>query len=153
MSGPDPMPSAPMPPAPWRIDPDDFVNNWIGAPFRWDGRSREGVDCWGLVWLWHRDCLGLALPDWIKGNRSRGWAHRIIAEEHAAHWHKLDKPEPHAIVLTLPAARPAHLGIFWRGGVLHADERAGVVWHALARFAARNPRYELGRYIGGAADG
>jgi hypothetical protein len=127
-------------------DPDRFVNQWIGTPFRWDGRSLEGVDCWGLVWCWHHDVLGIVLPDWIKGERSRGWCHRLMAEEHAEHWTALEGPRDHAIVLTMPASRPAHLGMMWRGGVLHADEAAGVVWHPLARYRIAHRSLEFGRY-------
>jgi cell wall-associated NlpC family hydrolase len=144
--------NAPMMPDP--IDQaagDAFVNRWIGAPFAWDGRSPAGVDCWGLAWCWHRDVLGVQLPDWIKGKRGRGWIWRTLADERAgAAWHRLEAPEPGCIVLTLPGARPAHVGIFWRGGILHAAEGVGTAWNPLALFSLAHPGHEFGRYQPGA---
>ena len=126
---------------------DAFVNRWIGAPFQWDGRSPAGADCWGLAWCWHRDVLGVILPDWIKGARGRGWIWRTLADERAGPaWRRLEAPANGCIVVTLPAARPAHVGIFWRGGVLHAQEPDGAQWNPLALFALAHPGHEFGRY-------
>jgi cell wall-associated NlpC family hydrolase len=136
---------------------DEFVNAWIGTPFAWDGRTQAGVDCWGLVWRFHADCLDLELPDWIKGARNRGWLLTTFAAERESHWQALADPEPGCIVLAMPAGRPAHVGIFWRGGVLHAAEGAGVIWQPLPAFALVNGAHEFGRYqpdavlLGGAA--
>jgi cell wall-associated NlpC family hydrolase len=127
-------------------DADAFVNGWIGTPFAWDGRDQRGVDCWGLVWRWHRDVLGIDLPDWVKGQKNRAWVLRTIAAEHESHWQRLASPAPGCIVLSMPASRPAHVGIFWRGGVLEADEPAGVTWNPLALFALMHPGHEFGRY-------
>jgi cell wall-associated NlpC family hydrolase len=132
---------------------DAFVNAWVGVPFKWDGRDRTGVDCWGLAWLWHRDVLGIALPDWVKGEHGLGWVRRTLAAEHAARWRRLAEGEPGCIVLTLPSTRPAHVGIFWRGGVLHAEEGAGVQWNPLALFAMAHPGHEFGRYQPELGDG
>jgi cell wall-associated NlpC family hydrolase len=125
---------------------DEFVNAWIGAPFAWDGRTTAGVDCWGLVWRWHADVAGIQLPDWIKGAHNRGWMLRTFAAERESHWQTLDEPEPGCIVLAVPAGRPAHVGIFWRGGVVHAAEGPGVIWQPLAHFALAYPGHEFGRY-------
>lgn len=36
----------------------------VGTPFRWRGRDRTGLDCYGLVRLAYREVLGIALPDY-----------------------------------------------------------------------------------------
>jgi cell wall-associated NlpC family hydrolase len=129
---------------------DDFANAWIGTPFLWDGRGRDGVDCWGLVVAWHADVANVALPDWVRGARNRAAVVRLFAAGHVSHWHRLDAPSPGCIVLA-PVVRPAHVGIYWRGGVLHAADGAGVVWHPLARFAIAHPAHQYGLYTGGRA--
>jgi cell wall-associated NlpC family hydrolase len=128
------------------VTPEAFANAWIGTRFAWDGRDRKGVDCWGLVWCFHRDCLGLELPDWTKGTQNRAWVLRTLAAEHESHWARLASPEPGCIVLSMPSTRPAHVGIFLRGGIMHAEEREGVIWQAMPLFAFAHPSHEFGRY-------
>ena len=38
------------------------VEQYIGIPWKPDGRSFDGVDCYGLVWLWYMGKLGIILP-------------------------------------------------------------------------------------------
>lgn len=126
---------------------DDFVNQWVGVPFAWDGRTLRGVDCWGLVWRWHRDVAGIELPDWVKGARHLRWVWATLDEERANHWAPLEGPVDGCIVLCLAARRAHHVGIAWRGGVLHAAAgSSGVAWQAAHLFALNYPRLEFGRY-------
>src|SRR4029077_19729927 len=41
-----------------------WINDYVGVPYRHNGRDRAGWDCWGLVLAVYRDMLGLELPDW-----------------------------------------------------------------------------------------
>ncbi|MCD6262277.1 MAG: C40 family peptidase [Deltaproteobacteria bacterium] len=40
------------------------MTQFIGIPFKPKGRSYDGVDCWGLVWLFARDILNIKLPSY-----------------------------------------------------------------------------------------
>jgi cell wall-associated NlpC family hydrolase len=40
----------------------NWTREYVGLPKLHAGRSRDGIDCYGLVWLVYRDVLGLALP-------------------------------------------------------------------------------------------
>jgi cell wall-associated NlpC family hydrolase len=137
-------------PEPGTCDPDAFANAWVGAPFKFDGRTRQGVDCWGLAWCFYRDCLGLILPDWTKGNQGEEWIKETIAGEMRSGWHELPAPADCCLVIAAPAGRPAHVGIFWRGGVLHAERPRGVVWEPLSRFKLTYREAHFGTYEGGA---
>ncbi len=39
-----------------------WSNDYIGLPYVAHGRSRAGVDCWGLAVLVYREVLGIELP-------------------------------------------------------------------------------------------
>lgn len=56
-----------------------WAANYIGLPWRAGGRTRDGVDCWGLYRLAATEALGLPLPDhdglaWDAGVRAQGIA-------------------------------------------------------------------------------
>lgn len=119
-----------------------FVDAWQGVPFQWDGRSRAGVDCWGLVLRFHETVHGLTLPDWARRGEARAWIAETIAEQSREHWRALAAPADCCIV----KAR-AHVGIYWRGGVLHATNGRGVVWERWADFAVQYPGAEFGEFV------
>lgn len=41
-----------------------WANDYVGIPYNAHGRSREGLDCWGLVCLVFREVFGLGLPSY-----------------------------------------------------------------------------------------
>jgi len=38
------------------------VSKYVGIPYRPGGRGPDGVDCYGLIWLFYQQELGIALP-------------------------------------------------------------------------------------------
>lgn len=137
-------------PEPGTVDPDAFANAWVGVPFKWDGRDPRGVDCWGLVWRFYRDCLGETLPDWTKGDNGQAWIDATFAAELAEHWQPLPEPRDFALAICPAGRRPAHVGIWWRGGVLHSKAGRGVVWEAGGVFCQAYPGTQAGLYCEGA---
>lgn len=120
---------------------DAFVDRWLGACFTWNGRTRSGgVDCYGLALAFAREVLGLELPDWRRGDHCRSFVAALMTRE-AAHYPEHREPADGRLVVARAADEGArHLGVCWRGRVLHADERRGVVLERLAEFAAQHPR-------------
>ena len=40
------------------------IEKYLGIPFKKKGRGFDGCDCYGLVWLFYRNELGIELPDY-----------------------------------------------------------------------------------------
>jgi cell wall-associated NlpC family hydrolase len=126
---------------------DFFADLWLGAPFCWDGRDRAtGTDCWGLVWLFHRDVLGRRIPDWRRGLNDLAWCKRTIAREALAQPNHFSDPSDGLIVTAMRPVGASHVGLVWRGAVLHAAHGRGVVRERLAEFRAVNPRAAFVEY-------
>jgi len=141
-------PRRPLPdPEPGTVDPDVFVNAWVGTPFKWDGRDRAGVDCWGLVWRFYFDVLGVSLPDWTVGDGGQAFANALFVAQVQDHWNPFAEPRDFALVLCPQGRSAAHVGVFWRGGVVHSQSGKGVVWEALGRFKQGHPTAQFGEYV------
>jgi cell wall-associated NlpC family hydrolase len=121
---------------------DAFAQAWLGRPFQWDGRSPVGVDCWGLVVKFYQEVRGETLPDWAGRRGGSAWVQRAIAGEARDHWRPLDQPTDGCMVKCL-----AHVGIYWRGDVLHSTLGAGVVLQRLAGFCDVHPGCEFGEFV------
>lgn len=54
-----------------------WLNDYIGIPYRENGRDRDGCDCWGLLALIYAEQLGTPLPEYT-GKR---WEHGDKADQ------------------------------------------------------------------------
>lgn len=43
-----------------------WSRDYVGLPWQFVGRSRDGVDCWGLLWLIYRDVLGIEIASYAQ---------------------------------------------------------------------------------------
>ena len=130
---------------------------YVGLPFVPMGRSRDGVNCWGLVALVYRERLGIELPSY--GEISAFDLVRIAKEMTSATdggpWRKCEPKEFAVAVMTasftVKAGRraPFHVGLWLdRGRILHveAGTDACIVRASDQRIAARMlGTYELAR--------
>ena len=101
----------------------DF-SRFVGLPFKDGGRDYDGVDCWGLVWLFYRDMLEIALPSYAdkSAHRLRGNA-PFIATESKDHWRKAEAPQDGDAVLMRTLGLPAHIGVWCGDGrILHVED-------------------------------
>jgi cell wall-associated NlpC family hydrolase len=110
------------------------INRWIqdriGTPHRWDGRGPDGLDCYGLVWSFYRDCMGVTLPDWTAEEQRRAWVIRTMSAEREAHFRAIGEPVEPCVALCECRSGPHHMGLYWQGGVVHAATGQGVAWQS-----------------------
>ncbi|MBX6323088.1 MAG: C40 family peptidase [Rhodospirillaceae bacterium] len=99
------------------------ARSWKGVPWRHQGRSRQGVDCVGLVVAVARD-LGLHPVDWTAYRRHA--ADREIVARFRAQLHEvpLAEAQPGDVLLFREQAYPCHAAILsvWHGvpHIIHA---------------------------------
>lgn len=109
----------------------DFTD-LIGLPWRPKGRTRAGVDCWGLVWLCYRERFGIELPagtDRYDDPSDRKENERIIAEG-IVDWRMVPANEarPGDVVLMKRGGDRCHTCLLVRRGwVLHIREAINSV--------------------------
>lgn len=103
-------------------EPPAWVSQYIGLEYVPGGRSRQGVDCYGLVWLLHREQLGRVLPTMIGRaflrhpdcDRAKLRELRQAAQEaaDAGDWTRLNEPEFLGDIAWMKAIRSAaHIGV------------------------------------------
>lgn len=116
-----------------------WPDRYVGLPFVDGGRSREGVDCWGLVRLVFAELVGITLPDYaeIAADDWRRAARAMIDATASSTLIEVDasRARPFDFVFMRghsDGARPIsivnHIGIMAPGNfVLHAEEATNVV--------------------------
>lgn len=125
-------------------DPATYVSALQGRPWSIEAH------CWDLVRQVQRDLFGRDLPAVLIADRlnARDLVRIFHAHDERARWQPVAKPAHGAIVLMhRPGAhaRAIHAGVYLDldgGGVLHADEDAGVTFDGAAELHLRGWRTE-----------
>jgi cell wall-associated NlpC family hydrolase len=98
--------------------PPAWVADYIGLPWRTLGRSRSGLDCYGLLWLVMRERFGVSLPALDGGwTGSRGvddlTALARFVGASMEGWRRVDFTDrrPGDGVLLIVHGRPIHVGV------------------------------------------
>lgn len=109
------------------------LKDYVGLPFKVMGRSVDGVDCYGLLWLVYRDMRGIELPpltnqyDCIKDDELLS---TIVKREMRDCWQEVGQELPFDAILLKMAGQPVHVGVVVGDGMmLHIkpDEKATSV--------------------------
>lgn len=97
----------------------EFINHWVGKPYRVRGNDESGIDCWALVVRYYRDVLGVTLDDGYDDDIAVGFEHEI----QSGTWEPCDKNEAGVVFMAFDnSGEPRHVGIVVGGGglILHS---------------------------------
>lgn len=102
------------------------------TPYLDGGGTWDGLDCWGLVEVWHLHGFGIRIND--RGTITPGPA-GIQTGFDAHRWVEINEPVDHAVaimrsVVSLGGRRQSvqhgHCGVVWRGRIIHTERGVGT---------------------------
>lgn len=100
----------------------NWWNDYVGIPYVVGGRTREGLDCWGLVRLVYDEQLGIKLPSFehvAPGDE----AAEVMARNREEWLPVADVSKPGDVALFRVLGSESHVGLVTQGGhFLHARE-------------------------------
>lgn len=106
-----------------------WSNDYIGIPFKLNGRGMSSLDCWGLVREVYSRELGIALPaystEYQSAIDSEGFG--VVFSEEQNEWIEVDRGDASEFdaVWCRIAGIECHVGVFLgRGQMLHAMQGA-----------------------------
>lgn len=103
-----------------------WANDFVGLPWLAGGRSRSGLDCWGIVHLVYREALDIALPSY-DGSDPAALADNAPLFDAAAKepWRIVPMGDEREFDVGLfrVGAHPCHVGVVTRAGrMLHVQD-------------------------------
>ena len=125
------------------MTPQELVERLLAVPYRPGMADFDGCDCWGLVEIWYRELLGIELTD--RSDHPTGPHGLALGFTERSGWMRQLKPHNHAVAILRAGGLDAgHCGIYWKGSILHTDERAGCVYEPVA---SRMIRHRINCYL------
>lgn len=112
-----------------RITLDQYKN----IPFSERGRDYNGIDCWGLIYLIHREQLGNSVPAYSEGYCTTKDGEEIAAlirAERIQSWVEIQPPHALAgdIVVLRILGEPWHCGIMLdKTRFAHMERNVGII--------------------------
>ena len=106
----------------------DF-NKYIGLPYKQNGRTETGVDCWGLARLVYAQELGIELPSYADLYQG-SWDEQVtkLIEHSKDGWQQVQDPQPGDLCVFNIYGEPAHVGVYvGNGKFLHSREGLDTV--------------------------
>jgi len=100
-----------------------WTNDYIGLPYKINGRAREGLDCWGLVRLIYSELRDIELPSYAERYThsldEEGFQSAFGNEE--SRWNPVDELREFDVAWCRVAGVACHTGVILESGrMLHA---------------------------------
>jgi cell wall-associated NlpC family hydrolase len=109
-----------------------FASQYVGLLFKNRGRTKEGVDCWGLVRLIYKEQFNIQLPsydDEYDSSYNIKETGETIAE-HSKEWEAVEKGSEKTgdVIVMRLSGYPTHVGlVLEKGRMLHIIEGTDAI--------------------------
>ncbi len=89
-----------------------WANNYVGIPFKYKGRTKDGLDCWGLVRLIYINEYDITLPSFSTEYEDADYD-RIsdLIAQYKEGWEQVETPSVGSIVLFRVMGEETHVGV------------------------------------------
>lgn len=131
---------------------EPWWNEYVGIPFLEKGRTRAGVDCWGLPCVVFAEKKNIILPSYLELYESTKYENcqqlkDLIFKERQSKWHEVDKPQEFDFALIKKGGVPMHVGLVTKKNfVLHSEVGVGVANEDTTRLHWKNKIEAYFRY-------
>jgi len=88
------------------------IHDFIGIPYKDYGRSFNGCDCYGLVYLFYNYFLNINIDDYLIYDHSNKKEIESIINKLKLKWEKVNKPSLYDCILFKIEGRVSHIGIY-----------------------------------------
>ena len=118
-----------------------WTDDFIDIPFLPNGRDRNGLDCWGLIYLVYKERLNIELPQYkdIFIDQSIASLKKVahVMRRERGKWQKVDIPKENDMIMLRTGKYTWHVGIVIdRRNMLHimsgidsvVEEFTGIQW-------------------------
>jgi len=136
---------------------DEFVDRALDVPFKEKGRSYDGWDCWGLIYVAYRELYDIDLPEYTgeyNSTRRREEIQNLFSTKKTmAGWELHDPHEPGDVALVRMMGRMCHVGLMLRDwNMLHVQDGVAAIIEPINRPPWRCSEYDkiegIYRYVG-----
>ncbi|MBA4797013.1 MAG: C40 family peptidase [Rhizobiales bacterium] len=103
-----------------------MFERFVGIPYVAHGRDYFGADCWGILYLFYRDVLGVDIPSYVAEMEGKSFDRHGIAPlmeaERDIRWKRVQNPV-HGDGVSMRVGRmETHVGVYLdRGRLLHSE--------------------------------
>ncbi len=95
----------------------EFIDQWMGTPYKYGGNDKEGVDCSGLTVLLEQQVYGITIP------RTTGQQVTVIKRKYEE-----DLKEGDLVFFNIDGGQFNHVGVYLQNGYfVHASSTKGVI--------------------------
>ena len=104
------------------------TSKYIGLPYQQNGRTWQGVDCWGLARLIYKHELNIELPSY-EDLYVGSWDQQVskLIEYHREGWQQVQVPELYDLCVFNIYGEPAHVGVYvGNGSFIHSRDGSDV---------------------------
>ena len=128
------------------MDLDEFVDRALDVPFEERGRSYDGWDCWGLIYVAYRDLYEITLPTYTgeyHSTRRREELQDLIVQRKMGGWELSDPYRPGDVALVRMMGRNCHVGLMlsdWN--MLHVQSGIMAIVEPIDRPPWRDKAYD-----------
>ena len=119
---------------PTMSDRSQFIQAVFKMPYKFGGRTKEGIDCWGLVLMAYKDLFDIDIPSyeetaWSVSNTTMTAEDIKSHLETSAPFQEVLEPQYGDFVLINILGNPIHIGLMMSGThMLHISEKVGVAY-------------------------